>query len=576
MKKLLLSALVLFLVVTICPSLQGDQIHLKDGRVIEGKIIDEEGGQVRIMAKWGELRYDKSQIKKVVKKRSTSEEYQHRFDKLAYNDAEGFYQLGLFAKENNMKKEMECCYKKALSINPYHKGAREALGYVFHQGRWILKKDLEASQQKTSSSSSTKQEEVDNFTPPKGTSKLALEYLKKGDEFFEEAKRDIDNTREKLEKAIFYFKAAANLAYKFSVPHYKLGILYQWTRKFLPAKRSLERAISLNPKFHEALAELGDTYSWMTQYEKALEMYNKSIALYPKYYMVYRSRGLLFCKMRKFPEARDDFKKAISLKADPYSMQVLALVEKELGGLPWQKTYTVKSAHYVVYTNSSEEYAKTISAHAEHIYKVYSKIFPKKKMRKDLFPIYVFNTRKEYVQAGSPGRSAGYFHPILQKLVFYKQPDLDNTLTVLYHEGFHQYVHYYAPYIPSWFNEGNGDFFGGCRQEGIIMAIKPNKWRLGMIKQSIKGKTYVDLSKLMQMSKAQMYSGNKSLHYAQAWAMVYFFWMYNGGQYRPYLKNYFKLIREGYGGVEAYKKVWSKLDMKKVEQEWTAYVVKLK
>ncbi|RME80262.1 MAG: hypothetical protein D6785_10610, partial [Planctomycetota bacterium] len=443
-----------------------------------------------------------------------------------------------------------------------HGPTRKALGYRLENGQWI-KGEKKAKKEATS-------------PPSVQIPKKAKEYIQKGMDLFNEAKKDLKQQRKLLEKAIFYFKAARNLAPNYYLPYFHLGVLYQWIRKFKDAKRNLEKALSLNPHDSEILVELGDTYTWMADYEKAIPIYQKALKKDSHQIKGYYSLGLVYCRLRQFQKAKQILEKGLAKKKDFRLYRLYLLVVNELKPLPWKKKFTISSKHYIVYTNVSEEYGKTISEHAELIYWVYQRVFPKKKLYKDKFPIYVFATWKEYMENGAPRGTAGYFHPILQKLAFYKQKDLDNTLTVLYHEGFHQYVHYYAPYIPSWFNEGNGDFFGGCRKEGNKLMIKPNKWRLGLIKRAIKNKTYLPLDKLMQMSKAQMYSGNRGLHYAQAWAIVYFFWMYQNGLYRPYLKKYFKLIREGYGRIEAYHKTFGKVDMASLERAWKNYILSLK
>ena len=65
-----------------------------------------------------------------------------------------------------------------------------------------------------------------------------------------------------------------------------------------------------------------------------------------------------------------------------------------------------------------------------------------------------------------------------------KEPD-DDTLAVLYHEAFHQYIYYsvgeVAPH--SWFNEGHGDYYAGAKYLSKKFNIRPFNWRVGIIKE---------------------------------------------------------------------------------------------
>lgn len=571
MKKYLTTLTSLLFLLYPLSALYPDEFYLKNGQTLDGKIIYQDDELIIISnPKWGKTKISKKEIQKIIPKSTPQEEYKQRFYKLFYNDVEGFYKLGLFAKEHNLLKEAKQCFYRVIYFAPHHKGARKELGYVLYKGKWIHSSKLP-------SQTSTEQKPLHNLTPPPDTPVVAIKYLKKGDQYLQEAKRNPTQTRNKLKKAITYYKLARNIAPNLALASYKLGIVYQMTYQFLYAKDALKRAIRLNKNFYEAMVELGDTYAWMKNYTRAFEYYQKSIELYDKYPQAYISRGLLFTKTHQFQKAKHDFE--TSLKLNPNHLQAkyyLAMINKELKGTGWKKKYTLKSKNYIAYTNISQEYAKKILKHAELIHRLYTKIFPPVKKPKGLFPIYIFKTRMGYLSAGAPKGSAGYFHPILQKLVFYQQKNLDTTLNVLYHEAFHQYIHYYSPYVPSWFNEGHGDFFGGCRYSKSKngMEILPNRWRLHKIKSAIQRGKYTPLSKLLQMSKAELYS-NASLHYAQAWSVVYFLWMYQQGKYRRLVGKYFKLIKEGYGRIEAYEKTFGKVDLKLLEQEWKTFTLSL-
>ena len=79
--------------------------------------------------------------------------------------------------------------------------------------------------------------------------------------------------------------------------------------------------------------------------------------------------------------------------------------------------------------------------------------------------------RDEYFKYGGPRGSAGYWNNKSEELVLYdgtkrekgEKTDKLDTFIVLYHEAFHQYIHYSAGELAphSWYNEGMGDYYAG-------------------------------------------------------------------------------------------------------------------
>jgi len=74
-----------------------------------------------------------------------------------------------------------------------------------------------------------------------------------------------------------------------------------------------------------------------------------------------------------------------------------------------------------------------------------------------------------------------------------------DSLRVLYHEAFHQYIHYavgdVAPH--SWFNEGHGDYFAGHNYRGRKFKSDVFRWRTGIIANAL---PVVNISPFWQMA----------------------------------------------------------------------------
>ena len=131
----------------------------------------------------------------------------------------------------------------------------------------------------------------------------------------------------------------------------------------------------------------------------------------------------------------------------------------------------------VVYHTDNEKLINKIARDLEAIRPIYVDLFPPVKPVETVSIVRVCKNQDEYATYGGPPGTGGYWHPGNEELVFYDyaQTELEtdeeegrrltdkDSLAVLYHEAFHQYIHYavgeVAPH--DWFNEGHGDYFSG-------------------------------------------------------------------------------------------------------------------
>jgi tetratricopeptide (TPR) repeat protein len=421
-----------------------------------------------------------------------------------------------------------------------------------------------------------------NLRPPASVPKDAIAAIDRGASLMEEARQAKSDPLELVEKAIDEFKKADRLAAKtWPAIHYHLGIAYQWTKEYNEARRRLDRALELNPNFHEALVELGDVYAWLKNYPSAIKNYDKAIALKPDYLLAYRNKAIAWIRHDDYKKAVEALEKALAVDAnDAFSKQLLEMVRKEIEGPKWASTkFTKESAHFIVECDVDQAYTDWISRHLELIYSKYSSIFPQQSKPKTKFRCFVFKDQKEYYDNGAPKNTGGYYLDFFKKLVFYRQAKDSDTLLVLYHEAFHQFLAYYLTDAPQWFNEGHGDYFGPSvyNEKTRQMDIRTNSWRLPVIQQAIRSGRTQPLDKLMCMTRAELYDEKTvSLNYAQSWSLVYFLWHHENGKYAKCLQQYFKSLLDGDGLRESYQKGFGKVDMKKLEEEWKAFTMGLK
>lgn len=107
--------------------------------------------------------------------------------------------------------------------------------------------------------------------------------------------------------------------------------------------------------------------------------------------------------------------------------------------------------------------------------------------------------------------------------------DRRTMMQTIYHEGFHQYVHYAlnGVAIPIWINEGHAAFFEGTdvdsrRRTLRVEEVEERAERLEVLLETA-GDAPLGLRRLMDMSPAEFYAPFGRLErYSLAWGMVYF------------------------------------------------------
>ena len=424
------------------------------------------------------------------------------------------------------------------------------------------------------------QEDGSNLRPPEKIPARALKAYNEGHEVLEKARKGGSDSLDLAEDSLDHFRRAIRLAKTdFALSYYRIGIAYQYTKDYNAAKRALDRALKINPRFHEALLELGDVWQWKKKYKEAIREYDKALAIKPDYAYAHRNKALAYTRMQEWEKAKESCKKALELDPkEAFARQLQEMVQNEIDGPGFEKTFTRETAHFIIETDVDQKFCNWIAEHSEHAYAKYASIFPKQSKRKLKFPVIVFSTYKKYLAYGSPEKTGGYYSDLLKKLVLWKSRTDKDTLIVLYHEGFHQFLAYYLSDAPQWFNEGHGDYFGPSVYNARTkkMDIKINPWRLPLVKQAIRKDKYTPFRKLMLMTQAELYDPKTiGRNYAQSWSMVYFFWHYDKGRYGKLLQKYFLSLRKGSGLRKAFDAAFGRANLGVIEREWKGYILGL-
>jgi hypothetical protein len=115
-----------------------DEVRTTDGRLLEGKVLEETESSVRIRLRFGgEVTLSRAEVRSVERKDLPEEALAKRRAALAAGDVEGRWALHLEAKAQGLRKASEELLDEILKADPEHAPANEARGNVRWEGRWV-------------------------------------------------------------------------------------------------------------------------------------------------------------------------------------------------------------------------------------------------------------------------------------------------------------------------------------------------------------------------------------------------------------------------------------------------------
>lgn len=121
---------------------RADTIVLKDGRRIEGTVVSDAGGVVKVQTRLGDLEFPRADVASIEKSKTRSQEFADK--EAAAKSAEDFYQLGLWAEQKKLKAETKKSMARALELDPNHALAHGWFGHVQYKGEWMTPADRDA------------------------------------------------------------------------------------------------------------------------------------------------------------------------------------------------------------------------------------------------------------------------------------------------------------------------------------------------------------------------------------------------------------------------------------------------
>lgn len=119
---------------------RADIVTLNDGRVLEGSVTVS-GTSVVVRQRLGEVRVRMEQVLRIVETVDPWDDLERLRKELAAGTADERYRFAVFCRDNDFQDEARRAFLDVLRVDTDHPGARAALGFVRHDGRWITGED---------------------------------------------------------------------------------------------------------------------------------------------------------------------------------------------------------------------------------------------------------------------------------------------------------------------------------------------------------------------------------------------------------------------------------------------------
>ncbi|MCP4094186.1 MAG: hypothetical protein GY747_12125 [Planctomycetes bacterium] len=258
-----------------------------------------------------------------------------------------------------------------------------------------------------------------------------------------------------------------------------------------------------------------------------------------------------------------------SVNSDSDYDDLIEFHENDVAQTPGWKLIETPSKNYLIKTNSDDKKdINEVIRRLEASRKLYEKDFPPATPITQISVVRICATQSDFNTYGKTGGGvAGYFNPGSEELVLYfPQGSADMTMSVMTHEGFHQYCHFLFNRVAAhrWFDEGHGDYYGAWKMRGKTLVpnddMKGGLSRTPIIKAMLKEGTAAPLSKHIRFSHQEWQTqGPIGVScYAQSFSIIYFlregargkvsskYWK---KEYADIIPNYMKHLNEGFSAA---------------------------
>ena len=353
-----------------------------------------------------------------------------------------------------------------------------------------------------------------------------------------------------------------------------------------------DRAVQLEPNFHEAMARKADVLDTLDRTAESARNCRQALELQPDY-----TFALTLLAIQKF-YGRKTRKQGLEAIRQMEVAAVLApknrgirekisQLRSVLKGPPWPRVHPSarQSARYTILTDLPDKQAKEMIAELERIQLQYRQFMPPRevKIRKGLG--YIFATEATYLiyreltlGAKPSHNTLGYYHPGYKHLHLFKDQEDTGTKTVaatsdtLRHEAWHMYVDNIVPTIPRYLNEGLAEYFGAM----IIEKGKPLRHGIqkGRLSNLLKYPQWMVSTKTLTAYSTREFM-TYPLAYPHAWAWVYMCLVHHPEKYKSLFMKFVEALRAGQSNEEALDNIFNPADFTQMDTDLKAMITQL-
>ena len=129
------------LLVSLAGVARADRVHLKSGAVIEGKAT-RAAGQVLVEVESGQIGLSVDEVDRIERGASPVQEFEAKREALGPRDIAGRVALANYCRDRGMRGRDEQLLREVIELDPDHAEARERLGFVGREGRWLTREQV--------------------------------------------------------------------------------------------------------------------------------------------------------------------------------------------------------------------------------------------------------------------------------------------------------------------------------------------------------------------------------------------------------------------------------------------------
>jgi hypothetical protein len=118
-----------------------DQIHMKGGRTLSGRIVSETRDELRIRSGRGEVEVARANVTSVRSLEHSLAEFLHRWDSMRHDDPVALAELARFCASRGLTGEARNAWLRILTLDPGSEEAARAIGAQRFEGGWHVQSD---------------------------------------------------------------------------------------------------------------------------------------------------------------------------------------------------------------------------------------------------------------------------------------------------------------------------------------------------------------------------------------------------------------------------------------------------